>query len=248
MRLREFLLGTALMSFALLIAKASPPPLFRDEISDDFVSENEGVTEPSTSVSLPVAPSPLIAKDKVLRAAYYDTLSILSTNNLCSDFFGGPALSIEAFNQLVGRLRKDYLPVSIAMRMTGETTNFRNDITKKRYRVFERVMINARGPFYQSNFSKADPRVLPIGTFGPNTKQARVLIFLHELGHLIKGEDGAWLLPNDGDSEKASTLNTKKIEDVCRTQIKGVGKSESKTFIAARKHANEALVSPVTKP
>jgi hypothetical protein len=248
MRLREFLLGTALMSFALLIAKASPPPLFSDEISDGFVSEKEAATEPSTSVSNPADLSPLIAKDKLLRAAYYDTLSILSTNNICSDFFGGPAVSIEAFNQLVGRLRKDYLPGSIAMRMTGETTNFRSERTKKQYRVFEKVLINAKGPFYQRSFSTADPHVPAIGTFEPNTKQARVLIFLHELGHLIEGQDGAWLLPNDGNSENVSRLNTRKIEGVCGTQIKNLGKSESKTLIAARKHANETLVSPGTKP
>jgi hypothetical protein len=248
MRLREFLTGTALMSFALLIVKAGPPPLFRDEINDDFVSENEGATKPNMSVSLPAAPSPLIAKDKVLRAAYYDTLSILSTNNVCSDFFGGPALSIEAFNHLVGLLRKDHLSGSIAMRMTGETTNVRNEITKKQYRLFEKVSINANGSFYRGRFSITNPPVPPIGTFEPNTKQVRVLIFLHELGHLIKGKDGAWLLPNDGNSDDVSKLNTRKIEDVCGSQIKGLGKSESKTLIAERKTASENLISPGTKP
>ncbi|MDQ2937591.1 MAG: hypothetical protein M3R67_08785 [Acidobacteriota bacterium] len=248
MRLREFLMSTALMSLALLSAKASPLSLFNHEIGDDFVSEHEGVREPDPSVSIPADPSPLIAEDKVLRAAYYDTLSILSTNNLCSDFFGGPALSIEAFTQFVGRMRKDHLSGGIAMRMTGETTNVRNDRTKKQYRLFEKVSINANGPFYRSRFSTTDPAVPPIGTFEPNTKEVRVLIFLHELGHLIKGEDGAWLLPNDGHSDNVSKLNTRKIEGVCGTQIKGLGKSESRTLIAELKHASENMVSQGTKP
>jgi hypothetical protein len=248
MRLREFLIGTALMSFVLLIVKASPPPLFRHEISDDSVSENERATETNTSVFLPANLSPLIAKDKVLRAAYYDTLSILSTNNVCSDFFGGPALSIEAFNHFVSRIRKYHFSGSIAMVMTGETTNVRNNLTKKQFRLFEKVLVNANGPFYRSRFSTTDSQVPPVGTFEPNTKQVRALIFLHELGHLIKGEDGAWLLPNDGNSVNVSKLNTRKIEDVCGTQIKGLGKSESKMLIAARKQASENFVSPGTKP
>lgn len=247
MRLREFLVGTALMSFALVIAKAGPPPLFDDGVSDDFIGENRGATEPSTSVPIPPDPSPLIAEDKILRRAYYDTLSILSTNNLCSDFFGGPAASVEAFTQLMGRMRKEYLSGSIAMRMTGQTTNLQNDTTKKEYRLFEKVLINANGPFYRNRFTYPEPPGPPIGTFAPNTKEARVLIFLHELGHVIKGQDGEWLLPNDGNSEKVSKLNTRRIEGVCGDQIKGLGKSQSKMPLAARKQANENMGSKSTK-
>jgi hypothetical protein len=224
MRLREFLVGTALMSFALVITKASPPPLFHDEVSDDFVGENKETIEPNTSVSIPPEPSPLIAKDKILRTAYYDTLSILSTTNLCSDFFGGPEASVEAFSQLIGRMRKDYLSGSIGVRMTGETTNMLNATTKKEYRLFEKVQVNAKGPFYRNSFPFSDTSFAHIGTFEPNTRQARVLIFLHELGHVVKGEDGEWLLPNDGNNDKVSQENTRRIQGICGDQIKGLDK------------------------
>lgn len=61
MKLREFLIGTAMMSFTLVSANAITPNL----------------------------PSPLITEDKILGSAYYDTLSILSTPNECSDFLVG---------------------------------------------------------------------------------------------------------------------------------------------------------------
>src|SRR5688572_24458805 len=78
MRLRELLISTAMMSLTFASAKAITPPL----------------------------PSPLIEEDKVLGTAYYDTLSILSTPNECSDFFGGPSASVEVFNSFIEKVRK----------------------------------------------------------------------------------------------------------------------------------------------
>lgn len=248
MRLREFLLGATLMSFSLVMAKAEPPLFFNGEVGADFVSENNRTTEARPSVSVPPAPSPLIAEDKLLRAAYYDTLSILSTNNLCTDFFGGPAASVEVFNKLMGRMRKDYDSSSVAMRMTGQTTNMLNATTKNEYRLFENVLINTNGPFYRKRFPDSNPSVPPIGTFEPNTKQARVLILLHELGHVVKGQDGKWLLPDDGNDGSMSQLNTRRIENICGDQIKGLGRSETKTLLAEREHANENPGSASAKP
>jgi len=65
MKLRELLIATALIPFILVSANA-----FR---------------------ATPLAE--LIAEDKVIRSAYYDTLSILSNNNKCSELFGGPSVS-----------------------------------------------------------------------------------------------------------------------------------------------------------
>ena len=40
------------------------------------------------------------------------------------------------------------------------------------------------------------PRFVPgVGAFQPNTREARTLILLHELAHLIRGKDGRWLIP-----------------------------------------------------
>jgi len=82
-------------------------------------------------------------------------------------------------------------------------------------------VLNTNGPFYRKRLSQAEPTMPRIGTFEPNTREIRVLIFLHELGHVIKGEDGKWLLPDDGKSDDLSRQNSQKIEDVCGEQIKG---------------------------
>jgi hypothetical protein len=52
-------------------------------------------------------------------------------------------------------------------------------------------------------------------------------MFLHELGHLIKGQDGKWLLPDDGQSAETSRSNSEKIEEVCKEQIRNVGKEKA---------------------
>ena len=51
-------------------------------------------------------------------------------------------------------------------------------------------------------------------------------MFLHELGHMVKGESGAWLLPDDGKDESQSRDNTRKVEDVCAEQIKNLSKGD----------------------
>jgi hypothetical protein len=58
-----------------------------------------------------------------------------------------------------------------------------------------------------------------VGAFAPGSRQARALILLHELGHLIQGENGAWLIPDDGYNERQSAANTSQIQRVCRAQL-----------------------------
>ena len=211
MKLREFLIGTAMMSFSLVSANAV----------------------------IPTVPSPLITDDKILGSAYYDTLSILSIPNECSDFFGGPSASVEIFNGLIGRVRKTYLQPSIAIRMTGDAVSGFHASTKISYRLFDKVLINGNGPFYKKKNSPWDPVVHGVGTFAPNTKEARVLMFLHELGHIVKGAGGEWLLPDDGGNEALSRDNTRKIEEVCGGQIKNLGKGDTLMASAIGKHSGE---------
>jgi hypothetical protein len=223
MRLREFLFGTALMSIALVTTKASAPTVLGDECRPDFADDARSTVEARTSAPPPSPPSPLISQDKVLGSAYYDTLSILRSNNPCSDFFGGPD-SVDIFNQLVSKIRKDVLSVKIGIRMSGSTTNIHDARTQKHYRIFDRVSVNSNGPFYRKNVAVWEPTVPNVGTFQPNTKQARVLMLLHELGHVMKGSDGHWLLPNDGKDEGLSRANSYKIENVCESEINNLGK------------------------
>lgn len=224
MRLREFLIGTTLMSIALVTTRASAPTGFGDEVRHDFADGAKSAVETSARVPLASVPSPLISRDKVLGSAYYDALGILSESNRCSDFFGGSATSVEVFKELVSKITKDFLSVGIAMRMSGPTTNIHNSLTKKVYRTFAKVSLNSNGPFYRKRFVASQPTVPHVGTFAPNTKEARVLILLHELGHVMKGANGDWLLPNDGKDEGLSRINSRRIEDICGEEIRSLSK------------------------
>ena len=156
MKLRVFLISAVMMSLTVVSAKAINPSI----------------------------PSPLIAEDKILGTAYYDTLSILSTPNECSDFFGGIS-AVESFNGLISKVRKDYFSSAIGIRMSGATTNIFNTKTQNRYRLFNKVSINGNGPFYKNKLTHTQPFIPGIGRFAANTKEARVLMFLHELGHVL---------------------------------------------------------------
>lgn len=211
MKLRELLISTAIMSLTFI----------------------------STKAITPILPSPLIEEDKVLGTAYYDTLSILSTPNECSDFFGGPSASVEVFNSFIGKVRKDYFSPWIGIRMSGSAVNVFNTQTQRKYRLFDKVSINGNGPFYRRKHSGSQVFVPGVGSFEANTKQVRVLMFLHELGHIVKGQSGDWLLPDDGRDEVLSRDNTKKIEDVCGGQIKSLGKGDTVMNSAKGKYTEE---------
>jgi hypothetical protein len=219
MKLRTLLISTAMMTLTVVSAKAINAPL----------------------------PSPLIGEDKILETAYYDTLSILSTPNECSDFFGGIS-AVESFNGLIGKVRKDYFSSAIGIRMSGATTNVFNTRTKTQYRLFNKVSINGNGPFYKNKLTNAQAFVSGIGRFAANTKEARVLMFLHELGHVVKGASGAWLLPDDGVDESKSRENTKKIEDVCGEQIRTMSKGDTVMNSARGKFVAEKSIVAETKP
>ncbi len=80
--------------------------------------------------------------------------------------------------------------------------------------------VNVNGPFYSGNAFNSRLSMPNIGGFLPNTREARVTILLHELGHLIKGSDKRWLLPNDGGNDYLSQENTKHVIALCGDQIR----------------------------
>jgi hypothetical protein len=160
----------------------------------------------------------------VLATAYFNTLQVLSTTNGCSLFFGGPAASVGVFNQLIRRVRKEFFSTPIGIQMSGQTTNIRNETLGREYRLFDKVSINAHGPFYRERFSRSGRLFPRTATFAANTNEVRVLMLLHELGHVMKGEDGHWLLPDDGQDDNISRSNSQKIRDVCGEQIQAIRK------------------------
>lgn len=223
MKVREILVGVALFSVALSTIAASPLPLTAEV--EFFPRQTNRTVDPSAL--------PLVLEDDVFSSAYYDTLAILRARNRCSEFFGG-ASTVDIFDQLIARMRKDYFKADIGIRMTGPTSNILNAQTNRGYRMFEKVELNGNGPFYRSKYSDSAHTLPGIGTYGPDTREARVLMLLHELGHTIKADDGKWLLPNDGDDESLSRRNSMKVEKVCGEEISNLGRVEGKTEEMAR--------------
>jgi hypothetical protein len=155
-----------------------------------------------------------------LDKAYLDAFTILRDNNPCSRLYGGP-VAIEALNELMRVVRLSYLDRHIAVRMSGSTTLYRNAVTGFSFRMFEKAEINKEGSFYRAN-APSQQRVPTIADFRPNTRQTRVTLLLHELGHLVRGADKQWLLLDDGHDLELSAKNTKYVVDVCRDEIESV--------------------------
>lgn len=220
MKLRRLLIATAMLSFTSISANAF------NEV---------------------VPPSPLITQDKTFREAYYDTLSILNGSNECSEFFGGPSKSVVVFDDLMARVNKEMFPSSIGIQMSGPITNVSSMTTKTKYRLFDKVSINYNGPFYRHRTSDSQPSINGVGTFPPNTREVRVLMLLHELGHVVEA-DGKWLLPDDGRDVELSRSNTRKVEDVCGGQIRSLRKGDTAVISVSGKQPDGLTAPPETKP
>ena len=238
MRLRDFLIAATLMTSTLITGLARPLP---PAAIDPSACADDALRRSAPARIMVPLPSELIADDKVLESVYYNTLAILSTSNSCSDFFGGPATATEVFSLLMRQVRKDNLSPSIAMRMHGETISARNSRLNAHYRLFTKVSINTNGPFFRKAYFRSEATIFGVGTFGPNTREVRLLILLHELGHLIQGPDGHWLLPDDGGNEQRSRDNSLKIEKVCSQQISSVNNGDALKNLALRNQADEKL-------
>jgi hypothetical protein len=155
-----------------------------------------------------------------LDQAYQDAVRILSKNNSCSRFFGGPNAAGEVLSRLAVQFQLHLLRDSrTGIEMSGIFTYFDQTEQHTGYRLFAAATINTRGPFLKAKVFPSEPYVPPVGSFLPNTREARVLMLLHELAHLVKGQTGIWLIPDDGNAPALSKQNTALIESQCRAQI-----------------------------
>jgi hypothetical protein len=161
----------------------------------------------------------LVKKGWNLNQAYSDVYNILSTENTCSTFYGGPRPATTVLNAFVSQIKYEQVYREISFRMAGSLTLVRDDAAGVFYRLFDMTAVNTNGSFYQR---RADPmRNIPadVGSFPPGSRPARALILLHELGHLIRGKNGAWLIPDDGYDSEKSKANTSRVEKMCRAQL-----------------------------
>ncbi len=178
----------------------------------------------ATGNAFPVRPVPLalahLNPSSNLGRAYLDAFAILSADNPCSRFFGGAVGASLVLNKLGGQLQLTMLDnPAVGIRMYGYMTTYTDRPTGVSYRLFDHAKVNTRGPFYPM----ARAGQLTVGSYWENSREARVLMLLHELAHLIQGADGRWLIPDDAGNTRLSGRNTATIEAACREQIRAVG-------------------------
>jgi hypothetical protein len=184
--------------------------------AEKVVPEAAEKVAPEAALPSPV-PTPLDARHLADERTYRDVFRILSTPNPCSDFYGGPAKASTAFNQFARQLKRGRLDdPKIALRMSGNYTNYQDHATGVAYRIFDRATINTDGPVTGRAVS------MQVGRYPGHTPQARALVLLHELGHLVREPNGDWLLANDGDDIEKSTRNTRVVEAHCAEQLKAI--------------------------
>jgi hypothetical protein len=182
-------------------------------------SRTVAIDEVATPTEEPPRPLVVTKKDWDLTQAYSDVFKILSNQNTCSGFYRGPRTATTVLNILVTRVRAQPLLREVSFQMAGSPRLVRDATTGALYRLFEKTMVNTNGSFYQR---RADPmRKFPsdVGNFAPGGRPARALILLHELGHLIQGEDGDWLIPDDGHNGTQSKANTLRVQQACRKEL-----------------------------
>jgi len=161
-------------------------------------------------------------KDWDLTRAYSDVFKILSDENECSSFYGGSRVATTVLHDFFTHIKAQPLSSEVSFQMAGRPRLLRDTATGTRYRVFDTAMVNTEGSFYKRRPFALDRFPPDVGIFGPGTRRARALILLHELGHLIEGNDGTWLLPDDGLNGPKSKANTLRVQQACSAQLKSL--------------------------
>jgi hypothetical protein len=178
------------------------------------------------ALSIPVQPllDGYSIQSSLIEKAYLDAYVILKESNTCSRFFGGAHIATSALNSLYPRLKTTVVENHVGISMYGQfifVTDFKTGIS---YRLFQNALVNLRGPFYRSANDRSQNFFKKIGYYPANTREARVTMLLHELGHLLPGADGRWLLPDDGGNHVQTAVNTATIMEKCNEQIKSLPK------------------------
>lgn len=161
----------------------------------------------------------LVKVDWSLKQAYSDVFKILSQENPCSNFYGGPRAATTVLNDFVVLVKAEPMHREVSFQMVGTPRLFRDSATGASYRLFDKTLVNTNGSFYQRREELMREYPSDIGIFAPGSRQARALILLHELGHLIQDENGNWLIPDDGHNGPQSKANTLRIQQACRAQL-----------------------------
>ena len=161
----------------------------------------------------------VVKKDWSLTSAYSDVFKILSDQNPCSEFYGGSRAATTVLNEFFVLVTPQQMNREVTFQMVGTPRLIRDRTTGASYRLFDRTLVNTNGSFYQRRLEMMREYPSDIGNFAPGSRQARALILLHELGHLIQDANGDWLLPDDGHNGPQSKANTLRVQQACRVQL-----------------------------
>jgi hypothetical protein len=207
-------LWTSIIISLVLLQSA---PLQAQQANED----EQPVLERDATASSEELPSRLVIDQRnwELSQAYSDVFMILSRANTCSNFYGGPRAATTVLNNLVPLVRSRRLVNEVSFQMSGQPRIIYNPVVKATYRLFDDVMVNSNGSFYKRRLEFMRRFPSDVGRFQPGTRPARALILLHELGHLIQGENGTWLIPDDGYDGAQSDRNTQRVQQACRAQL-----------------------------
>jgi len=204
------------------LAQARPVETAKASAPDEIAAASANASERANVSTLPApVPTPLgnALRNKTYAGSYMDAYRILREENACSRFFGGAANAAEVLNRFAEQLKDERFDnPNVAVEMSGAVMLVRDNRTGASYRLFERVAVNSGGPLYVTP-SPGRARRRLIGRFSTETRAARALILLHEIGHLVRGADGDWLLPNDGHNADLSGRNTDTVERNCLKQL-----------------------------
>ena len=204
--------------------------------------KEESITSAFTPLPA-LIPSALSSRDPqkfgLIDLAYLDAFTILLDDNQCSRFFGG-RYAVSALTELVRILKPRYLDQNIAIRMSGDITTFQSQATGFTFRMFKNAEVNLSGSFFRTNHRGSVSSV-----YLPNTRETRVVVLLHELGHLVKTPDKRWVLADDGKDLGISLDNTEKVVSACREQIDSLSKLSLAQELELAMSERVASLSPI---
>jgi hypothetical protein len=196
-----------------------------NHVSDDVTTSTLTSPQPTESATapllLPPEPKALSTRNPkklgIVDRAYLDAFTILNDDNPCSRFFGGRN-AIKALTEMVSQVKTRYFDREVAIRMSGATTMIQSQATGFTFRLFDKVELNMAGSFFRTP-APTERYSSITREFPPNSRETRVVVFLHELGHLVRTRDGQWVLSDDGDDPIRSLQNTDRVVSACKQQI-----------------------------
>lgn len=183
-----------------------------------YAVPTEAQTTTDANTPVPTALT-LTKRDRELTQAYADVFKILNDQNDCSSFYGGSRTATTVFNSFLPAVESHRLTRDVTFVMTGRPRLLQDPVSRVSYRLFDKVTVNTNSSFYLRRMDSLLRFPSDVGRFPPGTRPARALILLHELGHLIQGQNGDWLIPDDGFGDAQSQRNTLRIQQACRAQL-----------------------------